>query len=56
MVACGLLDKTVAVFHRRTLDRVATLRAHDHHIWSIDQVKKLPPSPHSSKCKKNVGK
>jgi WD40 repeat protein len=40
-IVCGLLNKKLAIYDRRTLDLVQTLTGHTDHIWSCDMTKDL---------------
>ena len=36
LLVCGLLDKSIVVYDRATLERIYELNGHTDHIWSID--------------------
>ena len=36
LVVCGLLDKSIVVYDRRTFKRLYELNGHTDHIWSLD--------------------
>lgn len=40
-IICGLLNKELAVFERKSLNLVQNLSGHTDHIWSIDMTEKL---------------
>ena len=40
-IICGLLNKKLAVFDRKSLDLVQNLSGHTDHIWSVDMTEKL---------------
>ena len=40
-IICGLLNKELAVFDRKSLNLVQNLSGHTDHIWSIDMTEKL---------------
>ena len=36
LLVCGLLDKSIVVYDRATLERIYELNGHTDHVWSID--------------------
>ena len=38
-IICGLLNKKLAVYDRKTLDLIAMLDGHTDHIWSADMTR-----------------
>ena len=36
LLVCGLLDKSIVVYDRSTLQRIYELNGHSDHIWSLD--------------------
>ena len=40
-IVCGLLNKKLAVYDRKSLDLVKNLSGHTDHIWSVDMTDDL---------------
>ena len=38
-IVCGLLNKQLAVYDRKSLNLVQNLHGHTDHIWSVDMTK-----------------